>query len=140
MKAFFHRLREKLSAIDWKEKLKKFLRFIANPRLLICWLIAWLITNGWSYIMFGLGTYYEVEWMVAVAGAYLAFLWLPISPEKLITCVIALALLRWLFPGDQKTLAVLREWYEKTKTALRARKARKAEEKAREQEERTAGD
>ena len=30
----------------------------------------------------------------AVAGAYLAFLWLPISPEKVITFAIAIILLR----------------------------------------------
>ena len=32
-----------------KDKLKKVIRFITNPRLLLCVAIAWLITNGWSY-------------------------------------------------------------------------------------------
>ena len=53
-----------------------------------------------------------------------------ISPEKLVTCAIAIALLRWLFPGDQKTLAVLRGWYERAKNAVKMHRARKAEEKA----------
>lgn len=66
-----------------KSKLKKIIQFITNPRLLLCIAIAWLITNGWSYIMLGIGTYLGIGWMTAVAGAYLAFLWLPISPEKL---------------------------------------------------------
>ncbi len=109
-----------------KNKLKKIVQFILNPRLLLCVLIAWLITNGWSYVLFGIGTYFKIEWMIAVAGAYLAFLWLPVSPEKVITFAIAMALLRWLFPNDQKTLAVLREFYDKAKNAIHDRKQRKS--------------
>lgn len=130
MKEKLAKLKENLTGEKLKHNLKKTLQFIANPRLILCFMIGWLITNGWSYVMFGLGTYYQIEWMIAVSGAYLAFLWLPISPEKIITCAIALALLRWLFPNDQKTLAVLRDWYEKAKGALRSHKERKAQEKA----------
>lgn len=108
-----------------KEKLKKILLFLTNPRLLLCLAISWMITNGWSYVMFAVGTYFEINWMIAVAGAYLAFLWLPISPEKIVTCTIAIALLRLLFPEDQKTLAVLRDLYAKAKNALKTRKERK---------------
>ncbi len=108
-----------------KEKLKKILRFILNPRLLFCIGIAWMLTNGWSYVMFGVGTYYGIEWMIAVSGAYLAFLWLPVSPEKLATIAIAIALLRFLFPKDEKTLAVLREMHQKVKNAVKKRKEKK---------------
>jgi len=112
-----------------KEKLKKFLLFISNPRLLLCVAIAWLITNGWSYIMLGMGTFFEIPWMIAVAGSYLAFLWFPFSPEKLATLAIALALLRWLFPKDQKTLAVLYDMRQKTKAAILRRKQKRQEKK-----------
>ena len=132
MKELLGKLKDNLTGEKLKQNLKKTLQFIANPRLILCFMIGWLITNGWSYIMFGFGTYYEIEWMIAVSGAYLAFLWLPISPEKLVTIAIALALLRWLFPHDQKTLAVLRGWYEKAKGAIRTRRERKAEEQAEE--------
>ena len=128
MKEKFAKLKENLTGDKFKQNLKKTLQFIANPRLILCFMIGWMITNGWSYILFGVGTYYEIEWMIAVSGAYLAFLWLPISPEKLVTLAIALALLRWLFPHDQKTLAVLHGWYEKTKKAVPTRRERKAEE------------
>ena len=103
-------------------KLRKILRFLANPRLLLCIAIAWLITNGWSYILFGLGTYFNISWMTTVAGAYIAFLWLPVSPEKIVTFAISLVLLRLLFPNDQRTLAVLKNLLEKAKSALRDRK------------------
>lgn len=112
-----------------KEKLKKFLLFISNPRLLLCVAIAWMITNGWSYVMMGMGTYFGIGWMIAVSGAYLAFLWFPFSPEKLATLAIALALLRWLFPKDQKTLAVLYDMRNKAKAAIVRRKEKKQEKK-----------
>lgn len=130
MKELLARLKDNLTGEKLRHNLKKTLQFIGNPRLLLCLALGWLITNGWSYIMFGIGTYLEINWMVAVSGAYLAFLWLPISPEKLVTFAIAIALLRWLFPGDQKTLAVLHRWYEKTRAAVNRHRERRAEEKA----------
>lgn len=92
-----------------KEKFKKWLMFFCNPRLLFCLGLAWLVTNGWAYIMLGFGTYLNITWMIAVSGAYLTFIWLPISPEKILTVAITMALLRVLFPYDEKTLAVLKE-------------------------------
>jgi len=130
MNELLAKLKENLTGDKLTQNLKKTLQFIANPRLLVCVLLGWMITNGWSYVMFAVGTICEIEWMVAIAGAYLAFLWLPISPEKLVTIAIAIALLRWLFPNDQKTLAVLKRWHVKAKSVMRTRKERKAEEKA----------
>lgn len=108
-----------------KSKIKKIIQFIINPRLLLCFGIAWLITNGWSYIMLGLGTYFQIGWMMAVASGYLAFLWLPISPEKIVTVAISIALLKLLFPRDEKTLAVLTEMFEKAKNAIKSKKKKK---------------
>ena len=76
--------------------------------------------------MLGLGTFFEVTWMVAVSGAYLAFLWLPITPEKVVTLAIAMALLRFLFPHDEKTLGILRNFFEK----YRRREERSARKKS----------
>ena len=108
-----------------KKKLKKILQFIANPRLLLCVVIAWFITNGWSYLLFGIGTYFEIGWMGGIASASLAFLWLPVSPEKVVTFAIAIALLRWLFPNDEKTLAVLKQFHEKAKNVIKNKKKNK---------------
>jgi len=116
-----------------KEKLKKALLFIANPRLLLCFGIGWIITNGWSYIAFVLGTRFDLPWLTAIATGYLAFLWFPFSPEKLVTVAIAMVLLRYLFPNDQKTLGVLREMKEKYAKAWQARKQKKTEEKQKKQ-------
>lgn len=92
-----------------KRILKTAMQFLLNPRLLLCFGIAWLITNGWSYILFGFGTYFDIPWMIAVSGAYLTFLWIPATPEKLVTVAIAIALLKFFFPNDQKTLGVLKK-------------------------------
>lgn len=108
-----------------KAWLKKAVQFILNPRLLLCFGIGWMITNGWSYVLMGLGTWLNIPWMIGVSGAYLAFLWFPFSPEKLLTVAIAIFLLRWLFPDDQKTLAVLIEMKEKVKAAVKKRKEKK---------------
>jgi len=49
-------------------------------------------------------------------------LWFPFSPEKLATVAIAIFLLRWLFPKDKKTLAVLIDMKNKVKAAIQKRK------------------
>ena len=128
MKELLAKIKDNLTGDKLKQNLKKALQFIANPRLILCFMAGWMITNGWSYILFGVGTYLQCEWMMAVAGAYLALLWVPFTPEKIITCAIAIGLLRWLFPNDQKTLAVLKGWYAKAKNAIRTRRERRAEE------------
>lgn len=117
-----------------KEKFKTVIKFITNPRLLLCVAIAWFITNGWSYVMLGIGTYCNIEWMIAVSGAYLAFLWLPVSPEKIVTFAIAIVLLRLLFPSDQKTLAVLKKLYNNAKEVAK-RVKRKSKKKPRDEDD-----
>ncbi len=91
-------------------------QFIFNPHFLICFGLAWLITNGWSYIMLGIGTYLKIGWMIAVSSAYLAFLWLPISPEKIVTLAISMWLLKIFFPNDKKTLGILKRLHSKIVT------------------------
>ena len=98
-----------------KEKLKVIANFFANPRLLLCVGIAWMITNGWSYVLLGVGTYFGIGWMIAVASAYLAFLWVPLTPEKIITVFLAILLMKRLFPKDEKTLGTLIKMKEKAK-------------------------
>lgn len=83
--------------------------FLLNPRLLLCLAIAWMITNGWSYILFGIGMLLKINWMRVAGGAYMSFLWLPFTPEKLLTLLIAIGLLRLFFPKDERTLGVLRQ-------------------------------
>ena len=88
----------------WKPKLKLWMRLILNWRFLICFGLAWLITNGWSYVLLGLGMLLKNAWMIGVASGYLTFLWLPVSPEKLVTVAISLFLVQHLFPKHNQAL------------------------------------
>lgn len=117
-------MKEKLTAL-----VKTAVQFLLNPRLLLCFGIAWMITNGWSYVLLGLGTWLQNEWMMGIAGAYLTFLWLPVSPEKLVTVAIAMLLLRRLFPHDQKTLGILKDTYAQVKQAFRLKKQQRKQKK-----------
>ena len=78
--------------------------------------------------MLGFGTYFGIGWMTAVAAGYLTFLWLPVSPEKIVTFAIAIGLLRLIFPHDTATLAVLKRGAEKAREALRRGRKRKSDE------------
>lgn len=109
----------------FKTTAKKILLLILNPRFLLCFGIAWLMTNGWSYILFAVGTYFQIGWMMAVSGAYVTFLWFPFTPEKVLTLTIAILLLRRLFPNDEKTLGVLRDMFARAKQKHRMRKRNK---------------
>lgn len=108
-----------------KQKIKKWVQFFTNPRLLLCIAIAWMITNGWSYIALAIGSYFKINWLIAVSGTYIAFLWLPISPEKIITLAISIFLLKRLFPNDTKTLLVLKGLREKACEMIKKRKSKK---------------
>ncbi len=108
---------------------KKWLMVILNPKLLLCLFIAWMITNGWSYVFTALGTAFDITWMTVAGSVYMGLLWVPFTPEKLLTVIIALFLMRLLFPRDKKTIAVLREELKKLKKAYR--KSREKRQKMR---------
>lgn len=105
---------------NFKRKVQIGLRFFLNPRLLLCLFIAWMITNGWSYVFFGIGMLLKIHWMRIIGGAYMSLLWLPFTPEKLLTVLIAIGLLRLFFPQDQYTLGVLRMKLRRLRGKLRA--------------------
>ena len=109
--------------------LHRVLAFLLNPRLLLCFGIAWMITNGWCYLFLFFGARYGIGWMAALGGAYAAFLWFPFTPEKIVTVAIAIFLLRLLFPRDQATLAVLQDEAHRVResflAAMAARRARR---------------
>ncbi len=105
----------KFTKEKFKQYLKTVLQFLLNPRLLLCLGIAWIITNGWAYVCTTLGVMFEINWLATVSAAYLAALWVPFTPEKIITVIIAIFLLKLLFPNDKKTLQKLYDMKEKIK-------------------------
>lgn len=118
---------------DLKEKIKYWLKiivqFILNPRLLLCFGLAWIITNGWAYITVAISAWLKIEWLAAIAGGYLAALWIPFTPEKIITVIIAIFLLKLLFPNDKKTLEKLHNMKEKAKSEIKKLKVKRKAKK-----------
>lgn len=107
------------SKVKMRKKLKQLRKFLLNPRLLLCFFIAWMITNGWSYVLFAIGMLLKIHWMSMVGGAYMSFLWLPFTPEKILTVLLAITLLRLLYPKDQHTLGVLRARFQRLRRKSR---------------------
>lgn len=82
---------------------KKTIKFILNWHFLLCFVIAWFITNGWAYIFSGVGLLFNIPWMRNIGMGYLAFLWIPFTPEKIVTFSISVFLVKRLFPNDENT-------------------------------------
>ena len=112
-----------MNTSKWKKDFIKVMRFLLNPRFLLCFGIAWFFTNGWSYVMMGLGLLFQIKWMIAVSGAYLTWLWLPISSEKLVTMALAIFILKRLSPDDQKPLADKHSIRDKVRDTMKKKKA-----------------
>lgn len=86
-----------------KEFLNKLIKLFLNWHFVICFGIAWMITNGWAYVFIILGSSLDISWMFIVGTSYVSFLWMPFTPEKLITIPLAILLLKLFFPKDEKT-------------------------------------
>lgn len=71
--------------------------YIRDWRTFISFLIAWTITNGWCYLFIFFGSVFHIKWMRITGWSYLGFLWLPTTPEKLITVPLGMAIKKALF-------------------------------------------
>lgn len=98
-----------------KEKEKPFL----NIKFLLSFFCAWMVTNGWSYIFVVLGPVLNLKWMTTVGVSYQTFLWLPCTPEKIVTIPLAIFLHRIIFPRDFKNLEKLNRMFENEKRRLK---------------------
>ena len=133
LRNWMQRMRRACTRDGLRGMAQRWARFLLNPRLLLCLVIAWMITNGWSYVMFGLGMLMKIHWMRVVGGAYMSFLWLPFTPEKILTLGLSILFLRWLFPHDQKTLQALHDEYTLLRQKLRDQIARLKEKRGKKQ-------
>lgn len=52
-------------------------------------ILAWFITNGWSYAFVVIGTKLGIHWMIWAGSVWISFLWFPLTVEKPITIFIA---------------------------------------------------
>jgi len=59
--------------------------------------VAWFITNGWSYTAVVVGAKYDIPWLTWAGGAWISLLWFPLTIEKPITIFIAGLLYRLIY-------------------------------------------
>lgn len=71
--------------------------YIRDWRTFVSFLIAWMITNGWCYVFIILGSWLKIKWMRITGWSYLAFLWLPVTPEKVVTIPLGMGIKKILF-------------------------------------------
>ena len=79
------------------KKIKTYISPFLNWRILIIYLPIWFLMSGWTYLFIFLGTKYHINWMLASGTFWATILWLPITPEKLITIPITLVVYVKLF-------------------------------------------
>jgi hypothetical protein len=91
-------------------KIKTYISPFLNWRILIIYLPIWFIMSGWTYLFIYLGTKYSVGWMLAAGTFWATVLWLPITPEKLITVPLTLFIyVKWVGHSDPKFEHMLNE-------------------------------
>jgi len=93
----------------------KYLKPFTNWRFLISFGLAWIVTNGMWYV-FAFIPMRLPDWLVWFSRSYIAFLYIPITPEKLITIPFAIYILTRLFKNHPKTRKQLDDMYDQAKS------------------------
>ena len=89
--------------------------------MIICFILAWMVTNGWSYAFIAIGFIFNIEWMSTVGLSYQAFLWLPCTPEKLVTVPLAIWFDKLIFKG--KHVSALKSKLAKVRDLVRRKRS-----------------
>ena len=82
-----------------------------KPTMIISFTIAWFITNGWAYVLVFIP--HGITWLTVVATAYVGILYLPVTPEKIVTIWIAVRIQRILFVKSTIGDKVKYDWWYK---------------------------
>lgn len=91
-------------------KIKTYISPFLNWRILIIYVPIWFLMSGWTYLFIFLGTKYKIGWMLASGTFWATILWLPITPEKLITIPLTLFIyVKWRGHSDEKLEALIVE-------------------------------
>lgn len=93
------------------DRIVNYLRPFTNLRFAFCFFIAWMITNGIWYVFAFIPLKIFPNWLVWFSRSYIAFLYVPFTPEKLITIPIAIFLQRLFFKKHKKTRDQLDNMY-----------------------------
>ena len=103
--------------------LKSLLKPFLHLKFFISYLLAYFITNAWSYVGLGIGIAFKITWLTSLCSAYVAFLYLPFTMEKIVTIPLAIFFQTKLFPKDEKLHQELTEMYRIVKREFHEMKA-----------------
>lgn len=93
----------------------KYLKPFTNPRFLISFGLAWMITNGAWYVFAFVPIKILPDWLIWFSRSYIALLYGP-TPEKLITIPLAIFFHTLIFKNDKNTREQLDEMYAQAKS------------------------
>ena len=84
-------------------KIKTYISPFLNWRILVIYVPIWFLMSGWTYLFIYLGTRHHIGWMLAAGTFWATLLWLPITPEKLLTIPLTLFVyVKWVGHSDPK--------------------------------------
>lgn len=93
----------------------KIIKPFLSWRILVCYLPFWFLFTGWTYVALAIGN----TWWKTASGVWLAWMWMPWCPEKLITIPLTIWLHKKLFP--RHSTSDLDSMLEKEKASVRGR-------------------
>jgi len=101
-----------------------YLRPFFKWQFLVSYFVPFMVVNGWAWIGTALLPLVGPNWFTIAASTWLAILWLPCTPEKLITIPAALWIHTRLFGKHGKTHWQLLRMYAQARRDWRAIKLR----------------
>ena len=73
------------------------MKTVFSKEFILCFVLAWMITNGWAYLFMGIGMLLKSNLLISISAFYLAIIWFPFTPEKILTAAIALWMKKKIF-------------------------------------------
>lgn len=92
-----------------------YLKPFLDWKFLVSYLIPFSLINGWAWVGTFLLPIIGSNWFTIAASTWLAILWMPWTPEKLITIPMAIWIHHLLFKNDKKTKIKMQKMYDEAK-------------------------
>lgn len=91
------------------KKIWTYIRPFLDWRFLVSYFIPFMLINGWAWIGSILLPIIGPNWFTIAATTWLTWLWLPWTPEKLVTIPIALWIHKLLFGKTNEKMQLMLE-------------------------------
>ena len=92
-----------------------YLKPFLDWKFLVSYLIPFSLVNGWAWVGTFLLPIIGSNWFTIAASTWLAILWMPWTPEKLVTIPMAIWIHHLLFKNDKKTKIKMQKMYDEAK-------------------------